>query len=282
MRISAVILAYNEEKNLPDCLESLAGVASEIVVVDSGSTDRTREIAEQAGARVVVHPFENYAVQRNWAVDSLPLAGEWVLHLDADERLTKPLADEMAVRAASAPADVEGFLLRKRSIFMGRWIRHGGHYPSYHLRLIRKGKGRCEDRLYDQHFVVNGRVLSFKNDYIDVMASDLNVWTMRHLKWAALEAAEISGRAAAGARVVPRWSGNPIERRRWLRERAFLRTPLFLRAFLYFAYRYVIRLGFLDGREGLIFHFLQGCWFRFMVDALVDEARRQAFPKARA
>ncbi len=139
--VSAIVLTFNEEKNLPDCLESLKGVADEVFVVDSGSTDATREIAVRYGARVVEHAFENYALQRNWAIDNLPLSGAWILHLDADERLTPGSVQRDAWSIFPEPGWRDGFLFRKRPIFMGRWIRHGGHYPSFHLRLIRKAKG---------------------------------------------------------------------------------------------------------------------------------------------
>ncbi len=275
--ISAVVLTFNEEKNLPACLESLRSVAQEIFVVDSGSTDATRAIAEAAGAKVVSHPFENYSAQRNWSIDHLPIEAEWVLHLDADERLTPELAGEIHDEVAGAAPEVSGFMFRKRSVFMGRWIRHGGHYPSFHLRLLRRGKGRCEERLYDQHFVTEGAVRALKNDYIDVIASDIDVWTQRHLRWATLEADEVGSIDIPGAgRVQADFGGDPIQRRRWLREKAYPRGPLFFRAFAYFFYRYFFRLGFLDGREGLIFHFLQGCWFRFLVDVKIDQQRRGA------
>lgn len=275
-QISAIVLTLNEEKNLPDCLSSLRGVADEVFVVDSGSTDGTREIAARYGAKVVEHPFENYSSQRNWAIDNLPIASDWVLHLDADERLTPALADEIRLRLPKVPADIAGFLLRKRTIFLGRWIRHGGHYPSYHLRLFRRGRGRCEDRLYDQHFLVDGTVDRLSNDYLDVLTPDLDRWTERHLAWAKLEAEEISHARDAKDRVQSRASGTPIERRRWQRERLYGQFPLFIRPFLYFIYRYFVRLGFLDGKEGLIFHFLQGCWFRFMVDVGIDDRLRAA------
>src|SRR5947208_2995363 len=196
--VSVVILTYNEEENLPRCLESVKGLKSEVFVIDSGSTDRTKETAEVAGAQVVQHAFENYAAQRNWAQNNLPIKSEWVLHLDADERLTPELvaeirerlgragskehgakSEELRARSAQLGAShqqsaishsprsgelggIDGFLLRKRTFFMGRWIRHGGHYPSYHLRLFRKDKGFCEERLYDQHFVVNVKVEKLK------------------------------------------------------------------------------------------------------------------------
>lgn len=273
--VSVVILAYNEEANLPACLASLEGLDCELFVVDSGSTDRTMEIARAAGATVREHPFVNYGAQRNWAQANLPIASDWVLHLDADERLTAELVEEIN-HVLQEPLQVDGFVLRKRTVFMGRWIKHGGHYPAYHLRLFRKDRGSCEDRLYDQHFLVQGEVRPLTNDYIDVLTSDMSTWTLRHTCWAELEAREIMGRASTQGRVRAAFWGNPIERRRWLRQGLFLRFPLFVRPFLYWFYRYFLRLGFLDGTEGLIFHFLQGCWYRFLIDVKIYELRRHS------
>jgi hypothetical protein len=175
--------------------------------------------------------------------------------------------------------ETNGFLLRKRTVFLGRWMKHGGHYPAYHLRLFRKDLGGCEDRLYDQHFVVEGRVARLRHDYIDVLTSDLTTWSMRHSRWAELEAQEItrsSSQSGGRQRVQPRLFGTPIERRRWLRDRMYGRAPLFARVLLYWFYRYVLRLGFLDGTEGLIFHFLQGWWYRWLIDSKLYEARKRS------
>src|SRR5579862_3655051 len=172
--LSVIVLAYNEEVNLPACLDSLKDLRCKVFVVDSGSTDRTLGIAEAKGAQVSHHPFDNYAAQRNWAQENLPLVGSWVLHLDSDERLTDDLVHEINRLMAHPPPDVAGFMLRKRTIFMVRWIRYGGHYPSYHLRLFRFARGRCEDRLYDQHFVVDGTIARVDHDYLDVVATNLS------------------------------------------------------------------------------------------------------------
>ena len=316
--LTVIVLTYNEEQNLPACLGSLKGVDCEIFVVDSGSTDRTREIAKAAGAQVVEHPFENYAAQRNWAQQNLPIHAEWVLHLDADERLTPELvteiretlgvrgetiiakskeqgakSEERGARSAQLGAShqqsaishsprsgelegIDGFLLRKRTFFMGRWIRHGGHYPSFHLRLFRKGKGFCEERLYDQHFIVNGTIERLKHDYVDILSSDLNSWTLRHMRWADLEARQLLLDNNGKSLVRPTLFGNPIERKRWLRNGPYEKAPLYVRPFLYWIYRYFFRLGFLDGKEGFIFHFLQGFWFRLLVDIKLDELKRNA------
>jgi hypothetical protein len=169
-------------------------------------------------------------------------------------------------------------MLRKRTIFMGRWLRHGGQYPAYHLRLFRTGRGRCEARLYDQHFVVDGRVGRLRNDYLDVITSDLGTFIARHNRWAGLEAEEIlAGRAAAAGQspaVKPVLLGTAIERKRFLRARVYQRFPLFARPFLFWFYGYVLRGGFLDGIEGLVFHTLQRFWFRFLIDARIWELQR--------
>jgi len=274
MYLSAIILTYNEEGNLPACLESMKALDCEIFVVDSGSTDRTVEIARIGGARVVQHPFDNYAAQRKWAQRNLRIKSDWVLHMDAAERLTPELVIEINKLPQQPPEGIDGFLLCKRIIFMGRWMKYGGYYPSYHLRLFHKRKGFCEDRLYDQHFLVNGKIRSLKHDYIDVITSDLSTWTLRHTRWAELEAREIMGTGNRGQYVRPALLGNPIERRRWLRENLYGRCPLFVRAFFFWCYRYFVRLGFLDGVEGLIYYVLQGFWYRFYVDAKVFEASK--------
>jgi glycosyltransferase involved in cell wall biosynthesis len=273
--LSVILLTLNEEENLPVALSSLRPLDPEIFVVDSGSTDRTLEIARAAGCRVVEHPFENYAAQRNWAFDHLPIDAPWTLCLDADERLTPELVAEIEEALAQQDSPFDGYMLRKRTIFMGRWIKHGGQYPAYHLRLFRSGRGRCEAHLYDQHFVVDGRVGRLTNDYIDVITSDVSTFIVRHDRWAELEAEEIvAGAAGRGPRVQPVFTGTAIERRRFLRTRVYQRFPLFVRPFLFWFYGYVLRGGFLDGIEGLIFHTLQRFWFRFLIDAKIWERQR--------
>ena len=270
--LTTVLLTYNEELNLPECLESLRCLDSQVVVVDSGSADHTREIAVDSGAQVVEHVFENYGAQRNWALQNIPIETEWVLNIDADERLTPELRDSIAGALAGPPDEVNGYLLRRRTVFLGQWIKHGGHYPSYHARLFRKGKGRCEDRLYDQHFIVEGKVEQLSGDMIDE-TNHLADWWARHARWAKMEAQEILYGDASAGRLKGNFDGSPIERRRWLRQRVYYRLPLFVRPALYYIYRYFIRLGFLDGRRGFVFHLLQGFSYRFKVDVHILKLR---------
>jgi len=279
--ISAIILTHNEEKNIEDCLKSLFGWIGEIFVVDSYSNDGTLDIAKRYTNKICQHPFEDYAKQRNWAQDNLPITNEWVFHLDADERTTPELSEELRAIFSKPIDGVDGFFVSRRTVFMGRWIKHGGHYPAYHLRIFRKNLGRCEDRLYDQHFYVRGSTRRLEGDIIDTITSDLDNWISRHTKWASLEAMErIDKRGgkyypATGKRTSIKGDrrGNPVEQKKWLREK-YYQLPIFIRAFLYFLYRYFFRLGFLDGKEGLIFHFLQGFWYRFLVDTKIFELRK--------
>lgn len=273
--ISVIILTFNEEKNLPDCLSSLEGWAEQVVVVDSGSSDRTVAIARDWGADIVEHGFQNYSQQRNWALDNLPLRCEWVLQLDADHRVTPELQDSLRkIFNPMPPAGVNGYMVSRRTLFLGKWIRHGGHYPVYHAVLFRRNEGRCEDKLYDQHFVVRGETRKLRGDIIDVITESLTTFTERHNRWASLEAQDKTrADLQPGAmRIQARIGGTPMERRRYLKS-AYERLPLFVRPVLYFLIRYFFRLGFLDGRRGLIFHFLQGFWFRFLVDAKIFELR---------
>ena len=277
--VTAIVLTYNEERNLSDCLASLVGWTEQLFVVDSGSTDRTLDIARAYGAEVMSHPFEHYGAQRNWALEHLPITAPWVLNVDADERITPELRHSIEEAVSSAESSVDGFLMSRRTVFMGRWIRHGGHYPAWHLRLFRTGRGRCEDRLYDQHFHVDGAVRKLPGDLIDTLTPNLATFSLRHVRWAALEADEMDPvHGTAEGRIEGQlFGGNAIRQRRWLRER-YARLPLFIRPALYFLYRYIVRRGFLDGREGLIFHVLQGFWYRFLVDAMVHERRRARVP----
>jgi glycosyltransferase involved in cell wall biosynthesis len=274
--LSAIVLTFNEERNLGACLESLAGWAGEIYVVDSGSTDGTLALARRYTDTIEHHPFDTYGLQRNWAQEHLALAYPWVLHIDADERVSPEL--QQSIRAFFVEGRAErysGAMFPRRTIFMGRWIRHGGHYPVYQTRLFLRARGRCEDRLYDQHFIVDGPVARLDGDLIDVLTPDLDTWTLRHVRWAGAEARELAGSGdTAGTQVRANLFGSAQERRRWLRSILFKRSPRFLRAFLYFAYRYILRRGFLDGTEGLIYHVLHGFWFRFYTDARLWEIER--------
>ncbi len=271
MSLSVIILTFNAEATLDATLASAAQVSDDIHVVDSGSSDGTLAIAEARGAHIVSHPFEDYGRQRNWAIDNLPLKYDWQLHLDADERLSPELSARINALRGAFPADIDGYFLPRLLHFMGRPIRHGAMYPIWHLRLFRRGKGRCEDRRYDQHFQVEGPTARIDAPMIDDVRMSLSEWTTRHNRWSDAEVSEILNPSGSGV-IAGKLGGNPIEQKRALRG-GYNSAPLFARAFALFFYRYVLRLGFLDGMPGLIFFVLQTFWFRFLIDAKVYEKR---------
>jgi len=271
MTLSVVLLSFNSEATLGATLASAQLVSEDIHVVDSGSTDKTLAIAAGAGAHVVQHPFENYGRQRNWAIDNLPLKYGWQLHLDADERLTPELVERINGLKAGFPAGIDGYFIPRLTYFLGHPIRHGGMYPIWHMRLFRSGKGRCEDRKYDQHFRCDGPTAQIDAAMIDDVRMSLSEWTARHNRWADAEADELLNPSEAGV-IAGRFAGDPVQRKRALRG-GYNRAPLFLRAFGLFFYRYVLRLGFLDGMPGFIFFVLQTFWFRFLVDAKIYERK---------
>lgn len=261
--VSVIILTFNEEIHIKRLLENIGGWADEIFIVDSFSADNTLEIARQYGIKIVQHKFENQAQQFNWALDNLEIKNEWILRLDADEYLTEELKKEISEKLKNVPAGASGFYFKRRVYFMGHWIRHGAYYPVWFLRLFRKGKARSEAREMDEHLVLlEGEAGKLRNDFIDDNKKDLTWWTEKHNNYSSREAAEVL-------------KENYGKKEKYY----YYRLPPFCRACAYFCYRHFLCLGFLDGKEGLIFHFLHAFWYRFLVDAKIYEAHSNKLKK---
>lgn len=274
--ISVICLTYNEHDNLATALESVRPFVDEIIVVDSYSTDDTLEIASRYADGVYQHEFENYARQLAWAMQ-LPLKNEWVLRLDADERWSPEAFAKLGPLLQRD--DVAGVNVRMKILFMGRWIRHGDVYPNHFLRVFRKTGSRIENRWMDEHIKVAGPAVRSDIDVLEEnydRQHNLAGWTAKHNSYSTREAVDIIlSKHDAPVDSIARLSGNKTERKRWLKEKIYNRTPLFVRPVLYFFYRYFVKFGFLDGVEGLVFHFLQGLWYRFLVDAKVMQIERR-------
>lgn len=273
--LTVIILTRDEARHIARAIESVRDLASQIWVVDSGSTDRTVEIAEALGARVLTHPWRNYATQFNWALDQLPPGTGWVMRLDADEVVTPALQAEIAAHLPGFGAGIVGVNIGRRMTFMGRPMRHGGLFPIRVLRIFRQDAGRCEDRWMDEHIKVQGQTADFHGDIIDDNLNSLTWWTAKHNAYASREVVDLLNLEYGFMLhdTVAELGAGQAGAKRWLKERVYARLPGGLRAFAYFFYRYVLRLGFLDGREGLAFHALQGFWYRFLVDAKLSEVR---------
>lgn len=275
MSITVVILTLNEARHIERALRSVASFADRCVLVDSGSSDNTVELAQEMGAEVMTHSFVNQASQFNWALDQLSPDTGWVFRLDADEVVSNALATEIKAILPELSAEVVGLTVPRRIAFLGRPIRHGGMFPAHILRLFRHGRGRSEDRWMDEHIYVDGSVEALSGELLDDNLNPLGWWIDKHNRYAAREALEVmlAERREAGA-GGPAAMGPQAATKRWVKRSIYGRMPVALRALSYFLYRYFLRGGFLDGYPGLAFHVLQGFWYRFLVDAKLYEARR--------
>lgn len=276
MKITAVILTHNEELHLERCILSLREVVSDILVVDSYSSDDTLGIALGYGARIIQNTWVNYAAQFNFALTQLSASTEWVLRIDADETLTVPLRQSIKALSAQLLDGVAGVYWGRRMAFQGRLIRHGGVFPVQVCRLFRKGHGECENRWMDEHIKLVGPAIHVAGEMIDDNLNSLSWWIDKHNRYASREAVDLLNLECGffpHDSVAALSFANQASRKRWIKEYIYARLPLGIRAFAYFLYRYVFRLGFLDGSQGTAFHFLQGFWYRYLVDAKVNEVR---------
>ena len=260
--ITVIILTKNEEKNIEACVNSAKQIAKRIIVVDSGSTDKTVELAEKNGAETVYHEWVGHARQFNWALDNCNIDTQWVFRLDADERISKELAKEILQKLSSEESlGVNGYEMRWRIYFMNKWIKHGGTHKPYFLRLFRFGKGRVEDKLMDEHIIVDGVVEKFSADLIHYDYKGLDAWLSKHIWYSQLEMQMYNTQSDMTG-------GNEVQKQK---RGLYYKLPRYLRARLYYWYRYYLQLGFLDGEAGKIFIYLQAYWYRFIVDAKIYE-----------
>lgn len=258
--ITVIVLTKNEEKNIEACITSAKQIATRILIVDSGSTDRTVDIAKVNGAETCFHQWSGHAAQFNWALDNCKISTEWVFRLDADERISEELADEIKKKLESSNK-VNGYQMRRRVYFMNKWIKHGGTHKIYFIRLFRYGKGRVENRLMDEHIIVDGEVEKLDGDLIHYDYKGLNTWLNKHIWYSDLEVKMYDTQSGMTG-------GNEVQKRK---RGYYYRLPMFLRARMYYWYRYYGQRGFLDGKEGKILIFLQAYWYRFLVDAKIYE-----------
>jgi glycosyltransferase involved in cell wall biosynthesis len=276
MKIVVIILTFNEEAHLARCIESVKDIADEIVVADCFSTDATLEIALNLGARIIQRKWTNHSTQFNWALTQLDEGTEWVLRIDSDEYLTPELINQINA-LQQIPADTDGVIFGRRMTFQGKLISYGGVFPVKVLRLFRFGRGHCENRWMDEHIVVLGKTIEIHGELIDDNLNSLTWWTDKHNKYATYEAIEMLNLEFQFMRINSRDKLAGCKQaviKRWLKEAIYSRLPSGLRALVYFLYRFIIRLGFLDGKAGSTFHFLQGFWYRYLVDMKIREVKR--------
>lgn len=272
--LSVLVLTKDEERNIGDCIDCVRW-SDEIVVLDSFSTDATVAIAEEKGVRVVQREFDSYATQKNWALDHLDFKHEWILLLDADERITPPLAAEIAETLGRDDL-CDGYYVPWRNRIWGRDLRHMG--PYFNLRLVRRGKGRYEERLIHEHMIVDGKVGYLKNQLINIEQKGFERYCERHNTYTSLEAIEICRRLMGGGdgrRLRGHWLKRGPERRRMLKNLAYRYAPA--RPLLLFLYLYFYKRGFLDGAAGFRFCVLK-MFFDYIVSIKAEELRAEGSP----
>ncbi|MFC0514559.1 exosortase Y [Mucilaginibacter angelicae] len=284
---SFIILTYNESLHLPRLLDSLAGLNAPVFVLDSGSEDDTVIIAQNAGAEVLQHPFENHPRQWDFALKNFDVKTPWVICLDADQVLTAALKEKLRNFDEQQYKGVNGIYFNRKNYFKGRWIRYGGYAPFYLLKMFRYGSGYSDlNENMDHRFIVPGKTQIWKDEHIleeNLKENNISFWIAKHNRYSDLLAQEEVERMSRLRRqtLKPSLFGSPDERTAWLK-RLWYGLPRYTRPILYFSYRMIFRLGILEGRTGIIFHFLQGFWFRLIVDIKIDEMIKMQNNKPKA
>lgn len=278
LSLTVIILTLNEELHIKRCIRNVRELAERIIVVDSFSSDRTVELAKVCGAEVIQRPFKHQADQLQWALDACRIDTEWVLRLDADEFFEPNALAEIRSRLSALSPEITGVDFKRKFFFMGRWIKWGGYYPTILMRLWRTGAARVEQRWMDEHVVLTrGRSLMFhKGDIVDENLAGVDAWMAKHNRYATRQMVDFINREY---RLLPAdtWADSlphaQARLKRLMRNNVFGRAPLYLRSVLYFLYRYIIRLGLLDGKQGFVFHTLHSLCYFLLIDAKIDEAR---------
>jgi len=278
--LSVLIPTRNEERNVAACIESVRW-ADEVIVFDSLSTDRTAAIASEHGARVVQRQFDNFADHKNWALREIPFRHQWVLIVDADERATPELAAEIAGRLGRSDG-VDGFHVARKNLFDGVWLKHGGMYPDWQMRLLRRDRAHYERRLVHEHVIVDGRAEYLREPLVHHNDNKgFEQYFERHNVYSSMEAVEIyrqlAGQARRGLIMASFLSSGPA-RRRALKHFAYAYLPF--RPLFVFVWMYLLRLGVLDGRTGLRYALLRMV-YEFQIDVKLAELRAPDSPMRR-
>lgn len=268
--ITAIILTKNEEINIGDCINSIKDMVKRIVVIDSFSTDRTIEIAKELGAEVYQHPFENYARQYMYGVEIANASTMWTLRIDADERLTDESASELKdLCDKNMETDVAGIVLRFKKNFLGKDLYHGGVYPWKKMNCYKTKLGAIEDRKMDEHIVLSsGSVVEMKTDCLHFDFKTIEYWINKHNWYSSRETVDYF------ENLEKKKDKSELDFKTWFKMNIYYRLPLGMRAHMYYLYRYYIKLGFLDGKEGKIYAFLQAYWYRYLVDIKIYECQK--------
>lgn len=270
IHISVIILTFNEEKNIEACIQSVMGWAKDVYIVDSFSDDRTISMAQKYTSNIYQNGWESFAKQREWAIKNLKLKTEWVLFLDADERMTDELKKEISTLLLHGDIRENGFYIKRRFFFLNRWMKHGGYYPTPEIRMMRYSQVQFidEDGGARESFLVAGNSGMLKNDMLHIYNKGIVEWVAKHVRLAHLEAADSLARRQAT--IIPQVEGR-IGSVVWLRTSVWNRLPHSTRPILLFFYRYFFRLGFLNGLQGFYYCIMHDLWYPLLVEVFYYE-----------
>ena len=278
LNITAIVLTKNEERNLRGCLESIKNHVDQIIIVDSFSEDSTVQIAQEYTDSIFQNKFTNHANQFSYAVSLPEIRNDWILRIDADERWTdKGFLDLQEIISLE---EVRGVYVTMLIYFMGKPLRFGGMSGNLFLRVFNRKYGKIENRWMDEHIIVDGPTIKsnisvFEKNYD--RQQNIGLWIIKHNNYSLREAVDylIKSQAESQIDTIANLFGSSVERKRWLKERVYNQTPRLLRVFIYFLYRYVALLGFLDGKSGFLYHLLHGFWYRLLVDLKINEIQKK-------
>lgn len=276
--ITTIILTFNEELNIQKCIDSVKEISREIIIIDSFSTDKTEEIAKSNNVKFIKRKFKNHSDQFQYALNNCEIDTPWILRLDADEYLTQKgiLELHMLCEKYENDRNINGIVLKFSVHFLGKELRFGGISPIKNLRAFKKGLGGIENRVMDEHiYLYEGKAIEMKNVTTHNDQKSLHNWIDKHNNYATLEAKEYFKNKKLENETKKDYLVINAKIKRFLKNKVYYKLPLFLRSTLYFFYRYIIKLAFLDGKEGLIFTFLQAYWYRLLVDAKILEHQKE-------
>ena len=276
--IITIILTHNEEKNISKAIKSANKVSNIVYVVDSFSDDKTINIAKKLNAKILKKKFKNHSEQFNWALNKIHPKEKWVLRLDADEYLEDSLINEINIKMNYLKKDVNGITFKLKEKFLDKFIRFGGRRNLRILRLWKYGFGKIENRLMDEGvYLFSGRIKHFSNYIVNDNSKDINQYILKHQSYASKEAIEVIDKKYNILKKNSRKNFNIDTKRKiklFIKNRIYYNLPYPISSSLYFIFRYFILLGFLDGKIGFIYHFIQGYWYRVMVGEKVDQIEK--------
>ncbi len=276
--ISFIILTFNEEQHLPRLLASIAGLEAQIYILDSGSTDKTLAIAADYQAIVKTNSFVNHPKQWDFALKNFEIHSPWIIGLDSDQIVSAELYQKLEnFKNDDIETTINGIYFNRKNYFRGQWLRHGGYFPKYLLKMFRNGVGFSDlNENMDHRFIVTGKTIIWKNGYLkeeNLKENNISFWLAKHNNYSDKLAKEEVERIQnlRNQTIKGRFfGGSPDEKIAFLKN-IWWKLPLYLRPFLFFIYRFIFQLGILDGKQGRLFHFLHAFWFRLMIDVKIEE-----------